>query len=779
MLDKATGASLVSLLPRALLAAAGVFLAFPVGGATATPATRTCDRVVVDHAQVLDDDTVRAAARKVEGQAVDVRVVSYRHVPGGNLDKYVNREEARCDSWQGQDGGWKNNLVVLAVSVEDRASGLYYADSFENELGRHWRWIQAERMNPRFARGDYTRGMVAGLTQVARLVDPYATERAPAAPEPTVSSPDPEPTAPLDEPPTSNVGDLPAWGVVIPLGGVGLGGLTWAGVFTRRRLRRRSAARAQALAAADGMAAAFLALDEAKRLTEARVDVLPTVEDVKVNEIRATFTTANEQVGAVMTAYLELSEKYDARSVSRLGTGDATVAAQAMSAVTATMQGLVEDVQRVEALLDALDRLRESLPERIASVRATAAEVSRLLPERGAEGFFVDAYADGLPRIERDCVQAEQLLGQLRVGDAGVVADAASAAAEEMRADVAGLPERQAQLRSDLDTLRAGVKQCGLLFRGAQALTAQLEATRHASCTDDVRVLMTATAEKLAELPALLDRLDRASSMQVQAFDEAEELATRAKGIVTEIEADCSAPVRRRDELTGLDSAVPEARDDVAAALTRLGESVSSHGAAVGFLDQPMRLDELGGELADLTAELEQDRPRLFWLGEQLRTLAGKVEGEQDRLNRGVRAYEEVERVLQLARSAVSSASATADRPHAGFHARSLADDALDLLNAAAMAADLATRHDKASSAIAAARQAEEAARDAIRRHRSSMASSSGVVFGGSSGFGGGHHGGGLGGSGHLGGGGGGFGGGSSHFGGGHGGGHGGGSSNF
>lgn len=441
--------------------------------------------------------------------------------------------------------------------------------------------------------------------------------------------------SPADAPSTT-AGDVALWVSLVSLGVACLGGLTWAGVLTMRRLQRSAQARARALAARDAMAAGFLTLEEARGATEARLEALPASEDLTLAEVRTRFAATNEQVTAVMATYVELSVKYGARRVARLGVDEATAAEQAMGTVTSTMQRLTQDVAMVEADLDALESLRASLPDRIARVRSTVADVARLLPERSGQGFFVDAYEAVLPRIEQRCVEAEQLLGQIRVGDAGVAADTASAIADELQAAVAELPDLHDSLRGDLDLLRARHRHCGLLLRGARGLTDRLEATFHVSCTDDVRTVVTETAGKLAELPEVLDRLDRASSMEVQDFDEAQDLAHRAKTLVSEVENGCSAAVLRRDKLTMLVSSLPAARDDVAAALTRLTHTASSNRAVVELMDHRVPLEELGRHLSDLTAELARERPRLLRVADELSALRRTVEGEQERLDRGI-----------------------------------------------------------------------------------------------------------------------------------------------
>ncbi len=754
-----------------VLAAVTVFLA-PAAHAAADP---TCDPLVIDRADVLDDKAVRVAARKVQDEAADVRVIAYRRVPHGNLDKQMEAEQRRCDSWQGQRNSWKNNLVVLAVSVGDRRTGLYYADTFESQLGREWPRIQADMMNPRFKRDDYTGGMVAALTEVARVIDPAYTAPLPAR------EPRPRPEhrprqIPVDHVEVSPPADGPGVGaLVVPAGAAGVGALTWAGIATRRRLRRRSQARAAAVAARDTMADAFVALDEAREFIGARVEALPRVDDVKLNATRTLNGSVAEQIRAVMVTYVDTAETFPAESLSEMSTAEAVAAEQAMTGIAATMQTLSGDLEKVTAQLDDLESLRATLPGLVGQVRDLARQVERLLPQRTLQGFFVEGFAASLPGIEEECAEVDRLLAELRYGDAEVKANAVLTAVQTLHSTVDGLPAHQQQLRADLDALRAEESRARSALDAALAVTGTLEETRHTSCTEDVRALMTQTVAELATLPALLDDLDRSSSMKVQELDAADAAAAEARRVVAVVDENSAAPAGRRDRLDHLEATLPTVVDDVAGALARLRESVAGNATAVSYLDRPVPEDTLSHDLDDARSELEQPRPRLLVAEETLTALAATVRAEQDRVDTIVGEYAEVDRLMQLAQSAVSSASAMAGRMHAGYRARDLAADAEQLLLAAVNAADLDNRRGLAKAAAARAEEAEAAARRAIREHRQRSSFSSGGGFGGSS-FGGGGGGSSFGGGGGHGGG---HGGGSSSFGGGGGGGRGGGSSKF
>lgn len=140
-------------------------------GHAAPPAEVDCAAIVVDNAGVVDERRVQRAAQPVIDQAADVRVVAFASVPGGDLDEAVTKLQRSCGLWSAEDGTLNDNMIVLAVSVQDRRSGLYYGASWSEQLLSSWPRIQARAMNPAFKEGDWTGGMVAGLRAVDRRIE--------------------------------------------------------------------------------------------------------------------------------------------------------------------------------------------------------------------------------------------------------------------------------------------------------------------------------------------------------------------------------------------------------------------------------------------------------------------------------------------------------------------------------------------------------------------------------------------------------------------------------
>ena len=79
----------------------------------------------------------------------------------GGLDARMAQLEAQCPTWwAGTDRA--DNLVVVMYSSTEREASVFYGPGQSTEL--EFRWEHAvDEMGPRFADGDYTAGVVAGL----------------------------------------------------------------------------------------------------------------------------------------------------------------------------------------------------------------------------------------------------------------------------------------------------------------------------------------------------------------------------------------------------------------------------------------------------------------------------------------------------------------------------------------------------------------------------------------------------------------------------------------
>ncbi len=153
----------------AVLLATALLAAAPAGAAAA--AVSDCDTVVVDGARMLGGSReVTRAVRAVAGHGATVRVRTYTTVAGGDLDAAVAAQVRRCASWRDGQGQRRPDLLVLAVSLQDRRTGLYYGSGWQDALDDEQEAIQTDTVNPLLQRKQYAQAVRAGLVAVERLL---------------------------------------------------------------------------------------------------------------------------------------------------------------------------------------------------------------------------------------------------------------------------------------------------------------------------------------------------------------------------------------------------------------------------------------------------------------------------------------------------------------------------------------------------------------------------------------------------------------------------------
>ena len=126
--------------------------------------------------QAVDQTTTTLA----QAAKADVYVRVLARVPGADLDAWQAELERRCPNWQNGAGGRAPGLVVVAVAVDDRKTGIYYGEQWRAALDPKWQAIQDNAMNPRFKEGDIGGGVLAGLAEVTAAI--AASPAAPASP---------------------------------------------------------------------------------------------------------------------------------------------------------------------------------------------------------------------------------------------------------------------------------------------------------------------------------------------------------------------------------------------------------------------------------------------------------------------------------------------------------------------------------------------------------------------------------------------------------------------
>ena len=130
-----------------------------------TPAGSHCDQIVVDRQNLLNDEIVERAAQPLIDFGANPRVVTIDSDEGSDLRGTVIELARQCPTWVNIDGGAASRTVILAVDIPGRRTEILFGVEYDDELA-DFETIMSDDMNPRFADGNFTDGMVDGLAAV-------------------------------------------------------------------------------------------------------------------------------------------------------------------------------------------------------------------------------------------------------------------------------------------------------------------------------------------------------------------------------------------------------------------------------------------------------------------------------------------------------------------------------------------------------------------------------------------------------------------------------------
>lgn len=738
-----------------LVAAGG--LAVVLGGSLAVVAPAAladghdCDEVLVDDAGVVDDPTaLLAAADLLAAEGPLVRVRTFTTVPGGDLDATIEAVQDRCASWATPDGDWRNSLVVLAVSVDDRRSGVYYGGRWARVLDDRHDDVRTQTMNPWFRDGDYATGLAEGLGEIGFLL---ATADGPPRPMVPVAPGDGAglPVADVPEPADGPQGS-PLRGVLLLLGvgTVVAGGV--GGTVLVRRGRRRGAARAAARRTHDAAAEHFLALEEATTVVRLGVAALQaSVGDEDDAMLEGRLAEAVAHADAAIAAYLAARDAAPQERLATLTTREADVAWSTYTQVGDRLRAAHAGIEEFHARLDELDRAARELPDRLTALDTALADARARIESVAARGYATTAHlaavqrcADGV-RDARGAVQAERIFAAVALAEHAETGLAQAVAGAE------GLPGRHAALLARVEGADTRLDEAHLAAETARSRLAQLQASYDASCWTSLTDGVAALAAQLDDARVQLEAARRDATIAVQQFDDADTALDACDAALAAAGQTCATVDDRVAELTRLAAGAAGRLSELGGERTDVARYVADHARDVDPAHE-QTLAEVAQRCDALAREVSAPRPAWLAIDAELVALTDVVAqvraaatAEHERMEQwraeasravadAVAAIEEADRFLLL-------------RFGVGFEARAHLRDAQAMLEFAEGIEDPRGRRDHARQAAGLAQQAldaaraELAARSAAQRHSGwghGHGHGHGGGFGGFGGFGGG-----------------------------------------
>lgn len=397
--------------PMVVLLWLGVWVTAPLNQAGAVLGTQdpVCAEDVVDTSGEVDIGLVSAAAALVDEQ-VTVVVRSYGTVPDGDLVATVDELLAAC--YAGPDGEMENDVVVLAVSVQDRVSDVL--------IGGRWRPavpnpenLRVNVMGSRFATDDFTGGLVAALEELAVAVDEQlAAEAEGATVGPDGALVEPE-VAGTPVEPGQDGGGL---GLVIGGAAAALVGAGGGGYFLVNRRRRLEAARLELEETMVGPLDRQATLRARDAAVVARAQRWASITSGRAaEEVEGASTNLTSARNETDRTRLVLSRAIpdgpDQATFDQVEQGSAAVVG-----LSKALDQHDDALDRLESLGAHLDHLRVAVPAKVQLLEEELVDAVRLADLRSSEGWTVqpqlmslEAIAKALEQVQFDGLRLDLL----------------------------------------------------------------------------------------------------------------------------------------------------------------------------------------------------------------------------------------------------------------------------------------------------------------------------------------------------------------------------------
>lgn len=625
----------------------------------------SCDDIVVDEAGVFGAgiDQVATEAQKLVNLGADVRVRSVKTFgSAGNLDNYVDQIQKECNSWQATDGGYKNNLVVLIVAVDDRKTGLYYGSQWKRTLEPNWIRIQADKMNPRFRDGDFAGGFAAGLQEIQRLID---LEIHPPSPVPQQQQPQVVVVVPTTQPrevspplDLSGLWRVLGWVVaIIVLAVVGYFGYQFTTAYLTRQAKRRAAQQKARLA---------------KQATASRI--AEWSEKFKGVELQISVTAvqvAEEEIKPLRNALVKAQRLYDKATMRH--------ADLESSAGDPNRPGLTEDeyhniegaynkalveLQEAEGLLNDVDRQAETLgklvtdaPKAVAVARTAIGQGKSRVAAVSQRGFKTQDEVT-LTRAKTVLNKAESSLKEKRFQAAQKAAEEAQKLANDAVTSAEDLPKQKTAAEQGIAALAQRIEAVKAKIIAGRETFEEFAAAYAQSCWLPIRGNGTEAENRINWSLRVLETARELASMEKQEWQKAQDQMAEANKWLDEAESFMRSVAALKNNLEAAKRGAP---DEIQAAQADIEKATTYIKKYDPDIRESLETDLANVQkgLDDAKAELAKSKPDYL----KVVKLAKQANASADQILAEARSeHEAAERLRQRAASALRDAKAAVSR---------------------------------------------------------------------------------------------------------------------
>ncbi len=630
--------------------------------ASTATAQDECDQLVIDEAGVFNNRAgeVEAAARELISSGADVRIRTIQTYGGsGNLDRFESELEQQCPSWTDAEGNRKNNLVVLMIALEEQQTGLYYGSRWESTLGSRWTQIQTDIMNPRFAQGDFAGGFVAGLEEINRLITGQTSAQEPS----------------------QGRGGLSA-GLIVLFVVIFIVALL-AGLFIFRNYRKsrekRLAARQKALLAKQGAASKVNSLVEAVQMLEIKVNA--TAAKVSPEDAAPLFEglgKAKRLIDQGAQKYSELGHSAGNPENPGLGEAQLQVIALEYQKVLEVLREGSEEVDRVEADVDALQQAINGFDDKITELKTSFEAASRKIESAQNAGFNTGHPAGMLSRGRRLMEQAialsqlkKFLQAQKTLSETADLASRAAKSAEE-------LPQKKQEAEAGIQALAPRIEQVKETIIRGKDIFERISSTYAESSWESIQGNGSEAENRIEWTLEALEAARTAASAEQQDWYRALDLVKQGNSWMDEAESFMHS-------ISAIETSLEKARQDVPGEIAAAQADITKAWKYINAYDEDIR-ESLEDDLREAERKLnrayeESRRDKADYL--MAVKLAEEANESADKILVQARTeHEAAERMRSKAASAIRDAQSRVSitREYIRDHGVDAGDEARNLL---------------------------------------------------------------------------------------------------
>lgn len=652
-------------------------------GLSAASAQSPCEQLVVDEAGVFGASIGRVedAASELVKSGADVRIRAIRSFgAAGNLDQFEKQVEAQCPSWRSPEGGRKNNLIVLMLSLDERKTGLYYGDQWEKALGAHWIRIQTDLMNPRFRDGDFAGGFIDGLREVRRLVE--------------------EQTRPSLRTPSGLASQWSTlrWlllAAVVMAAGFFLYTLV---VTSRREREKRRAAQQKARLAKQGAASRINDLLEKVQLLEIKINAMATMVSTEDTQpLAEDLGGVRQLVGSAAQQYGDLAHSAGDPERPDLSVAEYAATEEAYQKVLVTLREADGATNGIEQRLRFLEQAPSEIPVRLSEAGEAIKGSQHEMAAMRLQGFKTAHLEQSLGKARAALETAIQRHEKMQLGEALKCAEEAKGMASQALASARELPRQKQEAEGAIGALASRIGQTRATIAATRPVFEEISATYNESSWEPIRGNGTEATNRLDWSVQALEAARDSSTMQRQEWQTALELVGESNGWLDQADS-------LMRSVRALQASLAVARRDAPAEIAAAEADIARAWGYINTYDEDIREsleDDLRGAqqlLDEAKIELAKDKPdylRVVMLAKETNATADKI------LEQARSEHEAAERLrakatseLRDARAAVSKAKEYIEDHHVevGSTAKTHLADAQAHLRDAEATSDLAER---------------------------------------------------------------------------------------